>query len=72
MPQVVEVPDVKVKRVTEKALLCVIPGDEVTEVWVPKSIIHEDSEVQEEHDEGTLVVPMWWAKKTDELSEYVD
>lgn len=34
--------------------------------WVPKSVVHDDSEVWTtvgDHDEGELVVAMWWAEK---------
>lgn len=69
MPQLTEVPDVEVLRATDKALLCKI---EKEEVWVPRSVVDDSSEVQEEHDSGTLVVQSWFAKKTDELRDYVD
>jgi len=52
--------DVKALRQTEKALLCEIDG---AEHWVPQSQIHEDSEVYEAGNEGTLVVTHWWADK---------
>lgn len=48
------------KRETEKALLVEIEGEEH---WVPKSQIHEDSEVFERGGEGLLVVSKWWAKR---------
>jgi len=51
--------DVKATRATEKALLCTIGGEEL---WVPQSVIHDDSEVYQDGDEGTLVVAYWWAK----------
>lgn len=31
--------------------------------WVPKSVIHDDSEVYEKGGEGKLVVKTWWAQK---------
>jgi hypothetical protein len=31
-------------------------------VWIPKKGVHEDSDVQEEGDEGTLLVEGWLAK----------
>jgi hypothetical protein len=50
-----------VKRETPKALLVEVEGEEM---WVPKSVIHEDSEVwQGEQDDGELVVKRWWAEK---------
>ncbi len=33
-------------------------------VWVPKSVVHDDSEVQGEGDEGLLIVADWYARKT--------
>lgn len=32
-----------------------------TEEWVPTSLINDDSEVYQVGDEGTLVVPEWFA-----------
>lgn len=32
-------------------------------LWVPKSVIHDDSEVFMKDDVGTLVVKTWWAEK---------
>lgn len=47
-------------RETAKALLCVIESEET---WIPKSVIHDDSEVYAVGDEGTLIVLEWFAKK---------
>ncbi len=52
--------DAKCIRETPKAILVVIEDDEV---WVPKSVVHDDSEVYEEGHEGTLVLHEWWARK---------
>lgn len=60
---VVEFEDVKAIRNSdsEKALLvCGIVDDKDT--WVPHKMIHEDSEVLEPGDEGTLIVSKWWAE----------
>lgn len=48
------------KRETPKALLCEIDGDTY---WIPKSQIHDDSEVYDagENSEGTLVITEWIA-----------
>ena len=54
----VSVPDVKCIRETEKALLCVIEGEEH---WIPKSQILDDSEVYAGEHEGTLVITEWIA-----------
>lgn len=45
---------------TEKALLVDIDGDET---WIPKSVIHDDSEVYKMETEGQLVLPQWFAEK---------
>jgi hypothetical protein len=47
-------------RETEKALLCVINGEEV---WIAKSQVHDDSEIEGEGDEGTLAIPTWLAEE---------
>jgi hypothetical protein len=46
-----------------KALLIAVDQlDE--EVWVPKSVIHADSQVfDQDNSEGDLVVQSWWAEK---------
>lgn len=56
----VSVADVTVKAETGKAILCVV---EEEDVWVPKSIIDDDSEVYKMGTEGVLIVPAWFAKK---------
>ena len=48
-----------------KALLCYM-GDGVKEgkeVWIPLSVIDDDSEVSGEGDEGDLIVHEWFAIK---------
>jgi hypothetical protein len=45
---------------TPKAILVLI--DE-REVWVPKSVIHDDSEVYTKNTEGDLIIERWWAEK---------
>lgn len=70
MAQLTEVPDVVIVRDTGKAFLCKL--EEGAQIWVPKSVVDESSEVSDVGDAGTLVVQSWFAKKTDELSGYVD
>jgi len=53
-------PDSRGLRATDKALLCLIDGEEV---WVPQSQIDDDSEVWRAGDEGHLVVSSWWAQE---------
>lgn len=45
---------------SEKALRVTI-GDET--LWIPKSVVHDNSEVWKMGDEGKLVVKKWWAEK---------
>ena len=54
----------KVKRATERAFLVEL-REAKTEIWIPKSVIHDDSEVFDARDnaEGELVVMAWWARK---------
>ena len=50
-------------RETDRALLCVLETGE--EKWIPKSVVHDDSEVfdAEGNAQGELVVKQWWAEK---------
>lgn len=50
--------DVQVRRETTKALLCFIDG---RELWIPKSQIHDDSEIGSVGDTGTLAISEWIA-----------
>lgn len=54
----------KVLRETDKAILVELLEDgEGEEVWIPKSVIHDDSEVySEKNGEGELLVVSWWAR----------
>jgi hypothetical protein len=48
---------------TPKALRVELDGEER---WIPKSQIHDDSEVygaDEDNSEGELIVKRWWAEK---------
>ena len=47
-------------RETEKAILVRIDDKET---WVPKSVVHDDSDVWKTGDEGTIIVKRWWAEK---------
>jgi len=60
--ELVTISNVYVKHATEKALLCLIRGEEV---WVPRSQIDESSEVQDDLNasEGDLVVTQWIAEQ---------
>lgn len=54
----ITLPSVAAIHETAKALLVVIDG---LKVWVPKSQIHDDSEVYASGHTGDLVVTAWWA-----------
>lgn len=51
---------VTVVKETESALLCMINGEQH---WIPKSQIHDDSEVYNDDTEGELVVSQWIAEQ---------
>lgn len=46
---------------TDKALCVELPDG--ARKWIPKSVIHDDSEVWKYGDEGVLVVKTWWAER---------
>lgn len=57
----VSVGETTVIRETEKAILVTVDGEQT---WVPKSVIHDDSEVwSRKNGEGQLVVKAWFAHK---------
>jgi hypothetical protein len=58
--QTVEFEDVTVEGETDLALLCTIDDKKH---WIPKSVMHEDSEVLSEGDTGTIVIMRWFAEK---------
>jgi len=58
----------KVLQVTDKAFL--LDSDEVGEVWIPKSQILEDSELDAQStfgDKGAVEISEWFAKQKDWL-----
>jgi hypothetical protein len=52
--------DVTAKASSSKALLCEIDGEEF---WIPKSQIHDDSEVYAKDQTGKLVISRWIAEE---------
>ena len=52
--------DVRCIKETDKAILVDVEGEEV---WIPKSQVHDDSEVWKADQEGELVVSSWFARK---------
>lgn len=59
-PEDVVVAEVACTHATERALLCVVDG---REVWVPQSVVTDDSEVYRKGDVGKLCVKGWFAAK---------
>lgn len=53
----------KVTKATDKALFVELESGESK--WIPKSVLHDDSEVYDEgaNKEGEVVVKSWWAEK---------
>jgi hypothetical protein len=51
---------VTIEAETDLALLCNIDDKKR---WIPKSVVHEDSEVWSEGDNGTIVLMRWFAEK---------
>lgn len=61
-----EIANCECTKDTIRACLVTVPvaGSRSTiKVWVPKSLIHDDSEVYKEGTKGTLVVARWFAEK---------
>jgi hypothetical protein len=58
--EMVELEDVTVEAETDLALLCNVDDKKR---WIPKSVVHEDSEVQSEGDTGTILIMRWFAEK---------
>lgn len=52
--------DVECTKETKDAILCVIDGKSI---WIPKSQVHDDSEVYKDGDSGTLVITQWIAEQ---------
>lgn len=53
----------RVVTATDKALLVALADHRNRQVWVPKSQIHDDSEVYAAEQTGELIVTDWWAEK---------
>lgn len=57
----VEIDGCKCIKASDLAILVRVQDD--LEVWIPQSLIHDDSEVWEEGDEGVLIIPEWFASQ---------
>lgn len=56
----VSIGDVNCIMESVKAIQVIIYGERK---WIPKSVIHDDSEVYKDGDSGTLVLKEWFAEK---------
>lgn len=50
-------------KATTGALLVEFEDEDQDDVWIPRSQIHDDSEVYEQGHTGDVVVTTWWAEK---------
>lgn len=57
-PELIPIAKVSVMAETEKAILVEYEGDEI---WIPKSLVGPNSEVEEPGDEGMIEIPEWFA-----------
>jgi len=57
----VSIGSAEAKRESDKAVLMAI--DDIGEVWLPKSQIHDDSEVWKVGQKGDLIVTTWYAEQ---------
>lgn len=58
-----DLPEAKIVRETDKAVLVESPELPDSPLWMPKAVIHDDSEVFQHGDEGTLLVKMRFAEE---------
>lgn len=58
-----DVTEVECLQETAAALLCRSPLWDGEKVWIPKSVVSDDSEVQAKGDLGTLLFELWFAEK---------
>ncbi len=56
-------PDSTCTHETDKALKVDVGGDLLETKWIPKSVLHRDSEVNTDGDTGVLVIKKWFARK---------
>lgn len=58
----VEIPDTTGVRESDSGLALLVSIEGKTH-WIPKKLIHDDSETYKKGISGTLVVPEWFALK---------
>ena len=58
-----DLPEAKIVRETDKAVLVESPELSASPAWIPKSCLHDNSKVFQEGDAGTMLVKMWFAEE---------
>jgi len=56
-----EIGNGKCTRCTKLAILVVMSNGD--EVWMPRSVIHDNSEVYDDGHDGKIIVHEWWAEE---------
>jgi hypothetical protein len=54
--------DCEIIHQTDRALK--VRLDDGTEIWVPKSVVHDNSEIWKAEEKGDLTVKHWWARSS--------
>lgn len=60
--------DVTIKHITDRGG-ALIKFENGSEHWLPQKAIHEDSDVYEKGDSGTLAVSTWWLDDNPDFGE---
>lgn len=50
-------------RATDKAIFVSFENEDGAGMWIPQSVVHDDSEVYEVGQEGDVIVKRWWAEE---------
>ena len=68
----IKVGKVKCLYATDRALQVVSVASDciLGKMWIPKSVVHDDSEVYLENHEGEMVVEQWFAEKQGWIGEH--
>ncbi len=55
--------DGQLVRESESGKAFLVRLDSGAEIWIPKSVLHDNSECYQLDDEGDVVVETWWAER---------
>ncbi len=55
--------DASCDKETDKAVH--VEQEELGDLWIPKSVLHDDSDVYGEGHEGSLIVATWWIEENE-------